>query len=88
MNILTATIIANFIGGLMFFWIDKIIFKQRPKLPLLEIKKGKCSDCGCNIEVRGIVNWGNYDKTNDKRPKFRCTLCSQTKMEQIKNNKR
>lgn len=27
-NELTATIIANFIGGLIFFWFDKFIFKD------------------------------------------------------------
>ena len=28
---LWATIIANFIGGLIFFWIDKLIFKKEKK---------------------------------------------------------
>ena len=28
MSTLWATIIANFIGGLIFFWIDKLIFKN------------------------------------------------------------
>ena len=28
MNPWVATIIANFIGGLLFFWIDRIIFKH------------------------------------------------------------
>ena len=29
MDTLWATIIANFIGGLIFFWVDKLIFKER-----------------------------------------------------------
>ena len=29
MSTLTATIIANLIGGLIFFWVDKIIFKNK-----------------------------------------------------------
>ena len=28
-NTLTATIIANLLGGLLFFWVDKFIFKER-----------------------------------------------------------
>ena len=28
MNPWVATVIANFIGGLLFFWIDRIIFKH------------------------------------------------------------
>ena len=26
---LTSTIIANLIGGLIFFWVDRLIFKKR-----------------------------------------------------------
>ena len=33
-----ATIIANLIGGLIFFWVDKIIFKKKSDVPLWEIK--------------------------------------------------
>lgn len=29
MPILWATVIANFIGGLIFFWVDKFIFKNK-----------------------------------------------------------
>lgn len=29
LNEITATIIANFIGALVFFWIDKLIFKEK-----------------------------------------------------------
>ena len=37
-NNLVVTIIANFIGGLIFFWIDKYIFKTNYLNPLWEIK--------------------------------------------------
>lgn len=26
---LIATVIANFIGGIVFFWVDKLIFKEK-----------------------------------------------------------
>lgn len=29
MDVLWATIISNLIGGLIFFWVDKYIFKER-----------------------------------------------------------
>lgn len=29
LNEIIATIIANFIGALVFFWIDKLIFKEK-----------------------------------------------------------
>lgn len=29
-NEILETIIANLIGGLIFFWIDKLIFKEKP----------------------------------------------------------
>lgn len=34
MNTLYATIIANLIGGLIFFWVDKFIFKRKSDIPL------------------------------------------------------
>ena len=43
MSTLSATIIANFIGGLIFFWVDKLIFKKKSDVPLWEIKnEAKC----------------------------------------------
>jgi hypothetical protein len=39
-----ATIIANLIGGCIFFWVDKIIFRSnKPEIHYL--KKGKCNNC-------------------------------------------
>lgn len=30
-DIIISTILANLIGGLIFFWVDKIIFRERGK---------------------------------------------------------
>lgn len=30
-NVIASTIIANLIGGIIFFWVDKIIFKENKK---------------------------------------------------------
>jgi len=41
---LMATVIANFIGGCIFFWIDKIIFRSnKPKIHYFE--RGECNNC-------------------------------------------
>ena len=37
-NITIKTIIANFIGALIFFWVDKYIFKNNVYYPLWEIQ--------------------------------------------------
>ena len=84
MNTLYATIIANFIGGLIFFWIDKFIFKKKPDTPLWEIKDDvECYDCHKHTKGYRIVSWGNYDRSEDKNPEFRCKDCSINKMKTI-----
>ena len=88
MSTLWATIIANFIGGLIFFWVDKIIFKKKSDVPLWEIKDHvKCFDCGKKKRGYRIVSWGNYDRSEDKAPQFRCRTCSLKKMEHVSEKK-
>ena len=85
-NTLTATIIANFVGGLIFFWIDRYIFKKKSDIPLWEIKDNiECVDCKKIGRGYRIVSWGNYDRLNDKNPKYRCKECSVNKMKTIKS---
>lgn len=83
-NTLYATIIANLIGGLIFFWIDKIIFKKKSDIPLWEIEENvTCYDCHKKGKGYRIVSWGNYDRSNDKSPQYRCKDCSINKMKTI-----
>lgn len=77
-----ATVIANLIGGLIFFWIDKLIFRKKAKLPKWEIQQGTCIDCGKEDLVYRIVEWGRYDRS-DAEPQWRCRECSLKKMENI-----
>lgn len=85
MSTLWATIIANFIGGLIFFWVDKLIFKKKSEVPLWEIKdNARCSDCRKRCKGYRIVSWGKYDRSEDKHPQYRCQDCSLKKMETIK----
>ena len=84
MNTWIATIIANLIGGLIFFWVDKMIFKKKSDVPLWEIKNEvKCYDCGKHTKGYRIVSWGNYDRSEDRNPQYRCKSCSIEKMKTI-----
>ena len=76
----TATIIANLIGGLIFFWVDRFIFKTNFLSAQWEVKENiKCSDCGKIARGYRLTKTSNYDKSEDKAPKFRCEECSEKK---------
>ncbi|HHX77839.1 MAG TPA: hypothetical protein GX697_05785 [Firmicutes bacterium] len=80
-----ATIAANFLGGLMFFWIDKYIFKSSIRFPIWEVQEDIiCADCGQLTRGYRLVKTKNYDKTNDKSPEFRCERCSENKADTLK----
>lgn len=80
-----ATIVANLIGGLIFFWVDRIIFKVEYHIPLWEIKEDeKCADCGKVDKGYRLVKTKNYDKLNDKNPQFRCETCSKKKLNKLR----
>lgn len=84
MSTLSATIIANFIGGLIFFWVDNLIFKKKSDIPLWEIKDNvECYDCHKKNTGYRIVQWGKYDKSEDSNPQYRCKKCSIKKMESV-----
>jgi len=84
-NITLATIIANLIGGLIFFWVDKYIFKTNYMHPLWEIEDGvECADCGVICKGYRLVKTKNYDRLNDPDPEFRCAACSDNKKEKLK----
>ena len=81
-NITVATVIANLIGGLIFFWIDKFIFKDNYIKPQWEIKEDTtCCDCGKeHITGYRITLWHRYNRINDDNPKYRCRECSINRM--------
>lgn len=81
-----ATIVANFIGGLFFFWVDKYIFKSSPVgFAMWEIQEDiKCVDCGQIARGYRVAKTNNYDRVNDKCPEFRCEKCSQNKLKELK----
>ena len=84
MNKWTATIIANLIGGLIFFWVDKFIFTSKSLSSQWEVRENvKCTDCGKIARGYRLVKTKNYDRTNSI-PHFRCETCSKKKSEQLK----
>jgi hypothetical protein len=85
MNKWIATVIANLIGGLIFFWVDRFIFTSKSLSSQWEVRDNiKCSDCGKIARGYRLVKSSNYDKTNDNAPKFRCEECSQKKSEVLR----
>ena len=78
-------VVANLIGGLIFFWVDRWIFRKTDILrgEVWEIQQDiVCADCGTIVD-RGyrLAKSSNYDHTNDKKPEFRCKNCSRNKYE-------
>lgn len=85
MDKMTATVIANLLGGLIFFWVDMFIFTSRHLSIQWEVKDIMlCSDCG--REARGYrIAWAKeYDRTGDEHPEFRCEECSKKKTEELR----
>ena len=77
------SIVANLIGGLIFFWVDRWIFRKTDILrgEVWEVREAiACADCG-QIADHGyrLVKAAHYDKSNDKKPEYRCQACSQAK---------
>jgi hypothetical protein len=83
---ITATIIANAIGGSIFFFVDQFIFTTEMLSSQWEIKENvKCVDCGKIARGYRLVKTQNYDRTNSP-PEFRCETCSQEKTKQLKKS--
>ncbi len=79
------TVVANLVGGLIFFWVDRWIFSHTSILQgeVWEVREDiVCADCGKVVD-RGyrLVKKSDYDRTGDRRPQFRCHACSRRKYE-------
>jgi hypothetical protein len=80
-----AAIVANLIGGLIFFWVDQFIFTSQSLSAQWEVKESiTCTDCGKVARGYRLVRSGDYDRTHDHEPEFRCEECSQKKTEELK----
>ncbi|MCX5695585.1 MAG: hypothetical protein NTW18_02835 [Candidatus Omnitrophica bacterium] len=79
---LQATVIANLIGGAIFFWVDKFIFTSKA-IEIWHIKEGKCDKCGVVSHLWRLVKTVNYDKS-DCPPVFLCMKCSKEKTDDLR----
>jgi len=87
LHVTIATIIANLIGGLIFFWVDRFIFRIVSKTPLWEIQEETtCVDCGTFGTGFRIVEWRGYNRRKVENPQWRCDKCRKIKMEKISGN--
>ncbi|MCL2801643.1 MAG: hypothetical protein FWD28_07805 [Treponema sp.] len=85
MPTILATVIANLIGGLIFFWVDRFIFRTLSKNPLWEINDDTvCYTCGKQGRGYRIAEWLGYNRIQDKNPQFRCEVCKDEKMREVK----
>lgn len=84
-----STVVANLIGGLIFFWVDRFIFTHRCLGSLWEIEDDVvCADCGKQERGFRLVCSGRYDKRDDAKPEFRCRECSEKKEADLKRKGR
>ncbi|HXX59316.1 MAG TPA: hypothetical protein VEI27_01420 [Dehalococcoidales bacterium] len=76
--------VANLIGGLIFFWVDRFIFTSEKLGPVWQVKENvKCVECGKIARGYRLVKTEGYDKTKAK-PQFRCEECSLAKSEDLR----
>ena len=79
---LWATVVANLIGGAIFFWVDRFIFTSAA-VEVWHIKEGKCDKCGLSSHLWRLVKTVGYDKSKDV-PVFLCLRCSKEKTDALR----
>ncbi len=78
-----STVIANLIGGAIFFWVDKFIFTSYA-VELWQFKdSGRCDKCGKEERLWRLALAPNYDKRNAS-PVFLCMACSKEKTDELR----
>jgi len=77
-----ATVLANLIGGTIFFWVDRFIFTSKV-VEIWHIKEGRCDKCGVSSHLWRLVKTQGYDKSKNK-PIFLCMRCSKEKTDELR----
>jgi hypothetical protein len=77
-----STVIANLIGGAIFFWVDKVIFTSAA-VEVWHIREGRCDKCGAVSHLWRLIKTAGYDKSADK-PVFLCLKCSKEKTDELR----
>jgi len=79
---LYSTVVANLIGGAIFFWVDRFIFTSEA-LEVWHIKEGTCDRCGAHSHLWRLVKTAGYDRSN-ALPVFLCLKCSKEKTDELR----
>jgi hypothetical protein len=80
----TGAIVANLIGGLIFFWVDRFIFTSPALNGEWQVKEDvSCIDCGKVSRGYRLVRAKGYDKS-EAPPEFRCEECSKRKARELR----
>jgi hypothetical protein len=77
-------ICGNFVGGCVFFWVDRFIFTSKAVEMWHVIPNGKCDQCGKVTELWRLTLAPRYDKRQDE-PKYLCMECSKKKTDQLRS---
>jgi len=80
-----ATVLANLIGGAIFFWVDKFIFTSKAVEMWHFKERGVCDECGKETSLWRLVLAPNYDK-RQAEPKFLCMECSKRKTDELRSH--
>lgn len=82
-----STVLANLIGGLIFFWVDRFIFTDPCLGDIWGVAENVvCADCGkVDRGYRLVCSRGKkYDRRKDAEPEFRCHECSIAREKELK----
>jgi hypothetical protein len=77
--------VANLIGGLIFFWVDRFIFTSERLGAVWQVQENvRCEDCGKIARGYRLVKTTGYDRTKAP-PQFRCEKCSIRKSDSLRD---
>lgn len=78
-----STVIANLIGGAIFFWVDKFIFTSYAAEVWHFKEKGLCDVCGKTESLWRLAKAPQYDRRS-ATPLFLCFDCSKNKTDELR----
>jgi len=82
-----STVLANLIGGLIFYFVDQFIFQSEMLDVSWQVKENvSCVDCNKIARGYRLVKSKNYNRIHDKYPEFRCESCSTVKANKMKED--
>lgn len=80
-----AAFIGNLVGSLIFFWVDRLIFKSDHFEVWQVREEDNCDYCGKRADVLWrLVRAPGYDR-NDSISVFLCMACSKKKTQEIRS---